>query len=221
MLSWFQPAHWRARPSAWLWPVGLKHAPLVVFSSAATGALGYTLGGPGRRIIWRPWPGAEIAAPAGGQNARWISSCCPLSPSLSVGLVALPGLARACHAMMTGHGQVYQPGHQNYSPFRWAFVVSGGDGYGARQPPSPRRPLPFRWTFPAWRRARLRWAAARICWALPWPATGKTAWGGLISQGLGTSMLQVPNIVRKPVIWLPAIVVSAILGPLSDHVVRA
>lgn len=37
--------------------------------------------------------------------------------------------------------------------------------------------------------------------------------GGLLAQGIGTSMLQVPNIVRKPVIWLPAIVSSAILGP--------
>ncbi len=40
-------------------------------------------------------------------------------------------------------------------------------------------------------------------------------WGGLISQGIGTSMLQMPNIVRKPIIWLPAIVASAITGPLS------
>lgn len=39
--------------------------------------------------------------------------------------------------------------------------------------------------------------------------------GGLLAQGLGTSMLQVPNIMRKPVIWLPAIVSSAILGPVS------
>lgn len=39
--------------------------------------------------------------------------------------------------------------------------------------------------------------------------------GGLISQGIGTSMLQMPNIVRKPVIWLPAILSSAILGPVS------
>lgn len=39
--------------------------------------------------------------------------------------------------------------------------------------------------------------------------------GGLVAQGLGTSMLQVPNIVRKPVIWLPAILTSAILGPFS------
>lgn len=38
---------------------------------------------------------------------------------------------------------------------------------------------------------------------------------GLISQGLGTSMLQIPNIVKKPIIWLPAIITSAILGPIS------
>lgn len=42
--------------------------------------------------------------------------------------------------------------------------------------------------------------------------------GGLLAQGLGTSMLQVPNIVRKPVIWLPAIVSSAVLGPISTKV---
>ena len=39
--------------------------------------------------------------------------------------------------------------------------------------------------------------------------------GGLVAQGLGTSMLQMPNILRKPLIWLPAIITSAILGPVS------
>lgn len=39
--------------------------------------------------------------------------------------------------------------------------------------------------------------------------------GGLLAQGIGTSMLQVPNIMRKPLIWLPAILSSAILGPVS------
>lgn len=38
---------------------------------------------------------------------------------------------------------------------------------------------------------------------------------GLLAQGLGTSMLQIGNIMRKPVIWLPAIITSAILGPVS------
>lgn len=39
--------------------------------------------------------------------------------------------------------------------------------------------------------------------------------GGLISQGLGTSMLQMGNIVRNPRIWIPAIVTSAITGPIA------
>ncbi len=44
--------------------------------------------------------------------------------------------------------------------------------------------------------------------------------GGLIAQGIGTSMLQMPNIVRKPIIWLPAIISSAILGPVSSAVLK-
>ena len=43
-------------------------------------------------------------------------------------------------------------------------------------------------------------------------------WGGLVSQGLGTSMLQMPNIVRNPRIWIPPIVASAITGPLATCV---
>lgn len=45
-------------------------------------------------------------------------------------------------------------------------------------------------------------------------------WGGLVSQGLGTSMLQMGNIVRNPKIWIPAIVTSAITGPLATCVFR-
>ena len=43
-------------------------------------------------------------------------------------------------------------------------------------------------------------------------------WGGLVSQGLGTSMLQMGNIVRNPKIWLPAIVTSMITGPIATCV---
>lgn len=43
---------------------------------------------------------------------------------------------------------------------------------------------------------------------------------GFISQGLGTSMLQVPNIVKKPIIALPAVLTSIILGPLSTLVFK-
>lgn len=43
-------------------------------------------------------------------------------------------------------------------------------------------------------------------------------WGGLVSQGIGTSMLQMGNIVKKPVIWLPAILASAVTGPITTCV---
>lgn len=44
--------------------------------------------------------------------------------------------------------------------------------------------------------------------------------GGLIAQGLGTSMLQMGNIVRRPQIWIPSIITSAITGPLATMVFR-
>jgi uncharacterized membrane protein len=40
-------------------------------------------------------------------------------------------------------------------------------------------------------------------------------WGGLVSQGIGTSMLQMGNIVKNPRIWIPPILTSAITGPLA------
>lgn len=44
--------------------------------------------------------------------------------------------------------------------------------------------------------------------------------GGFIAQGIGTSMLQVPNILRRPLIWLPPIISSAILGPIASAVLH-
>ena len=45
-------------------------------------------------------------------------------------------------------------------------------------------------------------------------------WGGLVSQGLGTSMLQMGNICRWPVIWVPPTLAAAIVGPLSTMVFK-
>ena len=44
--------------------------------------------------------------------------------------------------------------------------------------------------------------------------------GGFIAQGIGTSMLQIGNIVKKPIIALPAIITSAILGPISTLIFK-
>ncbi len=45
-------------------------------------------------------------------------------------------------------------------------------------------------------------------------------WGGLVSQGIGTSMLQMGNIVKNPKIWLPPIITSAITGPIATCIFR-
>ena len=45
-------------------------------------------------------------------------------------------------------------------------------------------------------------------------------WGGIVSQGLGTSMLQMGNIVKNPRIWIPPTVASAITGPVATCIFR-
>lgn len=45
-------------------------------------------------------------------------------------------------------------------------------------------------------------------------------WSGLVAQGLGTSMLQMGNIVKNPRVWIPATLASAITGPLATMVFR-
>ena len=45
-------------------------------------------------------------------------------------------------------------------------------------------------------------------------------WGGLVAQGVGTSMLQMPNIIKNPRIWIPPTVASMITGPIATCVFR-
>lgn len=48
----------------------------------------------------------------------------------------------------------------------------------------------------------------------------ENGWGGLAAQGIGTSMLQMGNIVKNPKIWIPAIVTSAITGPIATCIFK-
>ena len=45
-------------------------------------------------------------------------------------------------------------------------------------------------------------------------------WGGLVAQGIGTSMLQMGNIVKNPRIWIPPTLAAAITGPLATCVFK-
>lgn len=44
--------------------------------------------------------------------------------------------------------------------------------------------------------------------------------GGLVAQGIGTSMIQMPNLVKHPQLWIPPVIASAILGPISTVVLK-
>ena len=55
-------------------------------------------------------------------------------------------------------------------------------------------------------------AVAGCCAQMSFP---ENRWGGLVAQGVGTSMLQMPNIVKNPKIWIPPTLASAITGPLA------
>jgi uncharacterized membrane protein len=44
--------------------------------------------------------------------------------------------------------------------------------------------------------------------------------GGLMAQGLGTSMLQVPNLMKKPILWVPAVVASIVNGPIATVIFK-
>ena len=48
----------------------------------------------------------------------------------------------------------------------------------------------------------------------------ENGWGGLVAQGLGTSMLQMGNIVKNPRIWLPPTLAAAITGPVATCIFR-
>lgn len=45
-------------------------------------------------------------------------------------------------------------------------------------------------------------------------------WGGLLAQGIGTSMLQVPNIMKNPMIWIPPTLAAAVTGPVATCLFR-
>lgn len=48
----------------------------------------------------------------------------------------------------------------------------------------------------------------------------ENGWSGILSQGLGTSMLQMPNIVKNPRIWIPPTLASVVTGPIATCVFK-
>ena len=192
---------------------GLKVKPLAIFSAAATGAIGYAQGGP---------VGAYLAAVVGAELGNWVAGRTPvdivLVPIVSIvagggiGMLTGPWIA----AGMDGLGGFINRATE-LQPFPMGIAVSVLMGLALTAPISSAAiAISLGLNGLAAGAAAVGCCAQMVGFAVQsYPDNGM---GGLLSQGLGTSMLQFGNILRKPVIWLPPTIASAILGPISTVV---
>mgnify|MGYP000899663614 CR=1 FL=1 len=192
---------------------GLKVKPLAIFSAAVAGAYGYQLGGP---------IGAYLASAVGAECGQFISGKTPvdivLVPIFTIvagGVVANfagPGVAAA----MDWLGGIINRATELH-PFPMGILVSVVMGLVLTAPiSSAALSISLGLSGLAAGAACVGCCAQMVGFAVQ--SYEDNGVGGLLSQGLGTSMLQFGNIMRKPVIWLPPTLASAVLGPLSTVV---
>lgn len=211
-----------------------KESPLVVLSAAAAGMTGgfagkilagsllvdgsVVLAGPGEPL------GAFVAAFAGIELGHLVSGktkvdilvtpIVTIITGCAVGLIVGPPISR----FMTGLGAIINWGTEQ-QPFVMGIVVSVLMGMILTLPiSSAALGIILNLSGLAAGAATIGCCCNMVGFAVASYRENKVA--GLLAQGVGTSMLQVPNIVRKPIIWIPAIVSSAVLGPVSTMLVR-
>ena len=194
---------------------GLKSKPLVVFSCIAVGAFGYELGGP---------VGAYVSALVANEIARIISGrtkidivITPLVTIITGGFVssfAGPYLSD----FMTGLGDLINAATQ-LRPFPMGITVSVLVGLALTAPiSSAALCIMLGIDGIAAGAAAVGCAAQMVGFAVTsFKANGM---GGLVSQGIGTSMLQFGNIMRHPQIALAPTLAGAVLGPVSTCVLK-
>lgn len=189
---------------------GLSCAPLVMISSAITGALGYQFGGP---------VGAYLAVIVGEELGGLVSRKTPVDIIITplVTIVAGGLFAKYCcspiNDFMLYLGEVINKATM-LSPFMMGIAVSVLVGCALTLPISSVAICVMLGI------DGLAAGAATVGCCVQMVGFAVISYrdngmGGLLSQGLGTSMLQIGNIARKPVIWLAPTLTSAILGPVS------
>ena len=189
---------------------GLSTAPLVMISSAITGALGYDAGGP---------VGAYLAVIIGAEIGSLISRRTPVDIILTplVTIVAGGLFARYCcspiNDFMLYLGEVINKATM-LSPFMMGIAVSVLVGCALTLPiSSVAICVMLGIDGLAAGAATVGCCAQMVGFAVT--SFRDNGMGGLLSQGLGTSMLQIGNIVRRPAIWIAPTLTAAILGPVS------
>ena len=190
--------------------LGLKRDPLVTISAVAVGALGYQFGGP---------VGAYLASIVGVETGSLVSKRTPVDIILTPLMAVVVGglFAKYCCAPINewvmSLGEVINRATM-LNPFIMGIIVSVSVGCILTLPiSSAALCISIGISGLAAGAATAGCCAQMIGFAVI--SFKDNGLGGLISQGLGTSMLQIGNIARKPIIWLAPTLASAILGPIS------
>ena len=193
----------------------LKAPPLVLFASVVAGFVGATLGGP-----VGAWVAAVLAVEFGKLVADETKLDIIVTPVtvILVGFTAARFIGPPIDVFMRGLGEVIMWATELH-PFPMGIVVAVVMGWALTSPiSSAALAIALELTGLAGGAALAGCAAHMVGFAVSsFPDNG---WSGLVSQGLGTSMLQIPNIIRKPIIGLPATVASMAGGPLATLVFR-
>ena len=190
--------------------LGLKKASLVTISAVAVGALGYQFGGP---------IGAYLASIVGIEAGALVSKRTPVDIIITPLVAVLAGgvFAKYCCApinewVMSLGDMINRATMLN--PFSMGIIVSVSVGCILTLPISSAAIcISIGIGGLAAGAATAGCCAQMIGFAVI--SYKDNGIGGLVSQGLGTSMLQIGNIARKPVIWLAPTLSAAILGPIS------
>lgn len=194
---------------------GLKVTPLAMFSSAATGAFGYMYMGGGP-------VGAFVAAVVGAEFGNLVFGRTKLDivivPIVTILTGSIVGkfVGPFISVFMTDLGSVINSA-TTLMPIPMGIAVSTLMGLALTAPISSAAiAISLNMSGLAAGAAAVGCSAQMIGFAVASYRENKVS--GLVSQGLGTSMLQVPNILRRPLIWIPPTLAGAILGPLSTTV---
>ncbi len=194
---------------------GLKAPPLVCYSGVITGMLGATLGGPA---------GAFVASAIGCEFGKAVSKETKVdiivtpAVTLLIGLAAAKTVGPAVDWLMTGLGVVIMRATE-LQPFFMGIAVSVIMGLVLTAPiSSAALAIMLNLGGLAAGAATVGCSAQMIGFAIISYRENKM--GGFIAQGIGTSMLQVPNIVRNFWIIVPPTLASAVLGPISTMVFK-
>lgn len=201
----------------------LKAPPLVMFTSVVTGMMGATMTGFGIDVAGGP-AGAFVAVALGAEFGKMVSKETKIdilvtpAVTLIIGGIGAKLIGPAIGWCMLKLGDLIMTATE-WQPFTFGIVVSVVVGLALTAPiSSAALCIMLDLSGLAAGAATVGCCAQMVGFAVA--SYRENGIGGLVAQGIGTSMLQISNIIKNPWILLPATLAGAIVGPLSTCVFK-